>query len=183
MDIDIDSCPQIYPSLRIKIYHSASAIYHAPSDLSGIGGMHREHIRATPSWRHKDPRHDCVFVEKDPEEDGFRGLGVAQVQFFFSFNFDDTKYLCALVWWFEMTGNSSCPETGMWMVHPDIHQHRHRRVSSVIHIDSILRAAHLIGACGSSFIPDNLTYSKSLQAFKTYYVNKYADHHAHEIAY
>ena len=37
--------------------------------------------------------------------------------------------------------------------------------------------------CGSSFIPDNLTYTKSLQAFKNYYVNKYVDHHAYEIAY
>ena len=71
----------------------------------------------------------------------------------------------------------------MWMVHPDIDQHRRRRVISVIHIDSILRAAHLMGVCGSSFIPDNPTYSTSLQAFRTFYVNKYADHHAHEIAY
>ena len=69
------------------------------------------------------------------------------------------------------------------MVHPDIDQHQHQHVLSVIHIDSILHAAHLIGVCGSSFIPDNLTYTKLLQAFKNYYVNKYADHHAYEIAY
>jgi hypothetical protein len=73
MDIDLDSCPHIHPSLQMKVYHSATAVYHAPSDLSGIGGMHREHIRATPSWLRREPRHDCVFVEKDPGEDGFRG--------------------------------------------------------------------------------------------------------------
>ena len=80
--------------------------------------------------------------------------------------------------WFETTGDSPCPDTGLWMVHPDIDQHRRRRVISVIHIDSILRAAHLMGVCGSSFIPDNPTYSTSLQAFRTFYVNKYADHHS-----
>jgi hypothetical protein len=69
------------------------------------------------------------------------------------------------------------------MVHPNIDQHRRQCVCSVIHIDSILRTAHLIGVCGSSFILNNLTYTKSLQAFKNYYVNKYADHHAYEIAY
>jgi hypothetical protein len=105
------------------------------------------------------------------------------VQFFFLFNFDDTDYLCAFVQWFEITGDSPCPETGMWMVHPNIDQHRRRCVCSVIHIDPILCTAHLIGVCGSSFIPDNLTYTKSLQAFKNYYVSKYADHHAYEIAY
>jgi hypothetical protein len=98
------------------------------------------------------------------------------------FNFDDKDFLCAFVWWFETTGDSPCPETGMWMVHPDI-DHQCHRVSSVIHIDSILHVAHLIGVCGSSFIPDNLTYTKLLQAFKNYYVNKYADHHAYDIAY
>ena len=85
--------------------------------------------------------------------------------------------------WFETTGDLLCLETGMWMVHPDIDQHQHQHVLSVIHINSILHAAHLIGVCGSSFIPDNLTYTKLLQAFKNYYVNKYPDHHAYEIAY
>ncbi|KAF8805514.1 hypothetical protein BYT27DRAFT_7104339, partial [Phlegmacium glaucopus] len=56
-------------------------------------------------------------------------------------------------------------------------------VTSVVHIDSILRAAHLIGVYSSEFIPQTLTHSQSLHAFKLFYVNKYIDHHAHEIAF
>ena len=33
----------------ITLYPSAVATYFAPSDLSGIGGMHSERIRATPN--------------------------------------------------------------------------------------------------------------------------------------
>ncbi|KAF9525467.1 hypothetical protein CPB83DRAFT_771905, partial [Crepidotus variabilis] len=54
---------------------------------------------------------------------------------------------------------------------------------SVIHIDSTLRAAHLIGNYGRSFIPYNLSPSHALQAFRSYYVNKYADYHAQKIAF
>ena len=102
---------------------------------------------------------------------------------FFLFNFDDMHYSRVFVQWFETPGDSLGQETGMWMVHSDIDQHRRRHISSVIHIDSILHAAHLIGVCGSSFIPDNFTCTKLLQAFKNYYGNKYVDHHAYEIAY
>ncbi|KAF8811426.1 hypothetical protein BYT27DRAFT_7089514, partial [Phlegmacium glaucopus] len=54
---------------------------------------------------------------------------------------------------------------------------------SIIHIDSILCAAHLIGVYRNDFIPHNLQHYHSLTAFKLYYVNQYADHHAHEIAF
>ena len=73
------------PYHRVDVYHSAAALYHAPSDLSGIGGMHHEYIHATPSWKRGDARHDCVFIEKDADEVGFRALCVAQVQTFISF--------------------------------------------------------------------------------------------------
>lgn len=36
---------------NIKIFHSVVAQYYAPSDHSGMGGMIRERIRATPSWQ------------------------------------------------------------------------------------------------------------------------------------
>lgn len=183
MDVDLEACPQIHDTTRIWVYHSASTLYHAPSDLSGIGGMHREYIRSTPSWKRGAARHDCVYVEKDAEQAGFRGLGVAQVRLFFSFHHNEKKYTSAFVRWFEAFGDTPCPETGMWRVQPDMGTSYNHRVHSVIHIDSILRAFHLIGISGSSFTPYNLTPSHSLQAFKSYYVNKYADHHAHEIAF
>ncbi|KAF8815301.1 hypothetical protein BYT27DRAFT_7226011 [Phlegmacium glaucopus] len=181
MDVGLHNCPEISPTLHINIFHSALTIFHAPSDLSGTGGMCCEHIRCAPSWRRGPACHDCIFIERNPDEVGFAALGVAQVRFFFSFQFDDVVYPCALIHWFEMFGDSPCPNTGMWMVQPDTRLRQ--RVTSVIHIDLVLRAAHLIGVYGSEFIPQTLTHSQSLHAFKLFYVNKYIDHHAHEIAF
>ncbi|KAF8880571.1 hypothetical protein CPB84DRAFT_1687555 [Gymnopilus junonius] len=168
--------------MRLKVFHSAAAVYHAPSDLSGIGGMHREYIRATQAWHGGPARYDCIFVEREPEEEGFHALGVAQVRVFFSFEHNNVAYACAFVKWFETHGDSPCPDTGLWRVKPDFTA-RGRRMCSVIHIDSILRAAHLIGVYGDKFIPSHLRYHHSLDAFKLFYVNKFADHHAREIAY
>ena len=53
IDIDINLCPDISLTLHIQIYYSASTVYHAPSDLLGIGGMHHEYIRAAPNWQKK----------------------------------------------------------------------------------------------------------------------------------
>jgi hypothetical protein len=49
-------------------------------------------------------------------------------------------------------------------------------------VDTILRSAHLIGVAGPHFLPKNFTYQDSLDMFKTFYVNKYVDHYAYEIA-
>ena len=57
------------------------------------------------------------------------------------------------------------------------------QVVSVIHLNCILRAAHLIGHAGSQSVPLRLKHTDSLDAFTAFYVNKYADHHAHEIAF
>jgi hypothetical protein len=67
MDVPLDTCPEVRRSLRVKVFHSAVSTYYAPSDLSGLGGMHRERIRATPSWKRGPARYDCVFIDKDPE--------------------------------------------------------------------------------------------------------------------
>ena len=70
----------------------------------------------------------------------------------------------------------------MWMVKPDFS--RGRWVLAVIHLDTVLRGAHLIGAAGKDFIPiHGFDFSKSLDAFNLFYVSKYADYHAHEIAF
>ena len=168
MDVDINLCPDISLTLHIQVYHSASMVYHAPSDLSGIGGMHREYIWAAPNWRKKGmPQHDCIFVERDLGKEGFQSLGIAQVQMFFTFCHDDILYSCALVHWFETYGDGPCPETGMWTVKPDFDQRR-QRICSVIHIDSILRAAHLLPVYGKKFIPENFQLYQSLRAFQLY---------------
>jgi hypothetical protein len=119
MDAPLDTCPEVSSSLRIKVFHSATSTYYAPSDLSGIGGMHRELIRATPSWKKGPGWYDCIYVERDAKLEGFLGLLVARVNLFFSFSFQDTTYRCALVQWFTTYGDSPCEETGLWRVEPD----------------------------------------------------------------
>ena len=77
----ISALPTFYG--MITIYPSAVATFHAPSDLSGIGGMRREHIRAVNSWRKGPSHYDTIFVNTDPSAEGMRGLNVAHVQPFF----------------------------------------------------------------------------------------------------
>ncbi|KAI9432824.1 hypothetical protein H4582DRAFT_2061412 [Lactarius indigo] len=182
MDVPLHLCPCVSNTLRIKVFHSAVCTYHAPSDLSGIGGMHREFIRATPSWKKGPGRYDCIYVERDSKLDGFLGLSVARVNLLFSFSFQNTVYPCAFVQWFSTYGNSPCEDTGLWRVKPEFDS-RGRRMCSVIHVDMILRLAHLIGAAGAQKLPRTFTHHNSLYAFQLFYVNKYADHHAHEIAF
>ncbi|KAI5987164.1 hypothetical protein EDC04DRAFT_2873452 [Pisolithus marmoratus] len=91
---DISECPRVVdPGYS---FHSAVAIFHAPSELSGANGMHHQCIHACPSWRNGPPCYDCVFVEKDPTLPGFQGLFVAQ--------------------WFTPVGDEPCENTGMWKV-------------------------------------------------------------------
>ncbi|KAJ6544946.1 hypothetical protein B0H10DRAFT_2386391 [Mycena sp. CBHHK59/15] len=145
------------------MYNSARAVFYAPSDVSGIGGMHHERIRAVNSWYCGPPRYDCVFIEHDPN-----ALGV--------------DYPCALVHWFSAVGEDPCTDTGMWIVKPDFHGREPGL--AVVHIDCLLRGAHLIGVAGKEFVPvHDFDFSDSLDAFEAFYVNKYADHHAHEIAF
>ncbi|KAJ6629704.1 hypothetical protein B0H10DRAFT_2381236 [Mycena sp. CBHHK59/15] len=178
--VPLDDCPDAPSS--VKVFPSAIAKFYAPSDQSGVRGMLRERIRAVRSWRGGAPRYDCVFVEGDPDLPGFRGLLAARVLLFMSFKHLGVTYPCALVTWFSAIGDEPCPDVGMWMVEPDV-DHRGRRVLDIIHIDTILRGAHLIGIYGDSFLPRHFKYSDTLDQFKAFYINKYADHHANEIAF
>lgn len=143
--------------------------------------MHREHIRANPSWRKGSARFDCAFVEARPDTEIMGGLDVARILLFFSFEFQDKTYPCALVHWYAFTSQECDIDTGMWMVEPQLWPDRSPYIS-VIHLDCIFRAAHLLAICGNTLIPDNVTYRTSLDDFQEYYVNKYADHHAFEIS-
>ena len=94
-DIPINDCP-VYDG-KVYVFPSAIATFFAPSDESGIGGMHCEQIQSTASWRGSAARKDCVFVKHDPDLPGFRGLHAAQVQLLFSLKHDGLVYPCALV--------------------------------------------------------------------------------------
>lgn len=141
--------------------------------------MRRERIRALPSWRRGPPRYNTVLVSTNHELEGMRGLDAGRVRLFFSFTFEDIEYPCALVDWYDRVADSPDEDTGMWIVKPASGS------SGVVHIDAILRCAHLIPVFGSQYVDRQLklTYSDSLDAFRTYYVNKYADHHMHEIVF
>ena len=166
----------------ISVYHSAIASFYAPSDPSGIRGMHRERIRSTPSWRNAGPHRDCAFVVEKQDECGFRGMSVVRIQLIFSFSYEGKEYPCALVEWFKKVGRSPDEQTGMWVVKPEEDRHRNR-LTTIVHLDTILRGTHLIPVYGTSFIPPHFCHSWSLDSFKAFFVNKYVDHHANEIAF
>jgi hypothetical protein len=177
--IALSACPDF--NGKATVFHSALATFYSPSDQSGIGGMHRQRIRSTPSWRNDAKRQDCVAVNRDPTLPGFRGLCAAQVLLFFSITFSGTIYPCALVAWFTVVGENPCDQTGMWIVEPEV-SHR-QRVVSVIHLDCILSLVHLIPVYGARFLPSHILHTDSLSAFAAFYVGKFSDHHAHEIVF
>jgi len=164
---------------KISVFHSAIAKFHAPSDPSGTHGMRHKRIHSTPSWRGREPRRDCAFVGKDERESGMRGMDIVRVILFFSFEYGGIYYPCALVERFKTVQLD--PVTGMWVVQPDIV--RSRRHQSVLHLDAFYRGAHLIPVYGKEKLPVDFHYSDSLDAFRAFYVNKYIDHHANEIAF
>ena len=107
------------------------------------------------------------------------GLNVARVQLFFLFRYNGVEFPCALVEWFTRVGVDHL--TGMWVVCPDVIHNRQSR--GVIHLDAILRAAHLIPIYGSDLLPLEIDSLILLDTFKGYYMNKYIDHHTHEIIF
>ena len=167
---------------KITIYPSAVATFYSPSDVSGVGGMRSERIRAIKSWRNGPPRYDCIFVETDPDAPGMAGLDIARVHLFFSCKFNSVKYPCALVQWFSRVGQSADPETGMWIVQPDVTDDG-IPITSVIHLDTVIRAAHLLPVFKRNFVSQFLSFNDTLNEFQSFYVNKFVDHHAFEIAF
>jgi hypothetical protein len=174
------SLPTFYG--KITVYPSAVATFHAPSDISGIGGMRRERIRAVKSWRKGPGRYDTIFVNTDPSMEGMKGLEISRVRLFFSFSHDNVEYPCALVHWFSRVGDIPDDHTGMWVVEPDITDDG-EPITSIIHLDTIVRASHLLPVFGQGCVSKTLTFTNTLDTFARFYVNKYIDHHAFEIAF
>ncbi|KAF8337791.1 hypothetical protein F5887DRAFT_1063026 [Amanita rubescens] len=173
---------------KVHVYSSGTCVYNAQHDSSGrIVRSTQQVIHCTRSWKKGPARHDCVFVNIDPEAPGFRGLYVGQVLLLFSLKSPrgsrDPNTPCALVQWFETVGNQPCGLTGMWMVKPEVDQRNKQRAMSVIHADSIIRPAHLIPIYGEHHVPHHLHAAHSLDAFKGYYVNKFSDYHAYRLAF
>jgi hypothetical protein len=166
----------------LKVFHSARAIFCAPSNPSTTAGMFHETIRATPSWNRGEipgPRYDTIFVSNsDSSESAMSGLLVARALCFFSFEADRDLHQCALVHWFTVFGDQPDPDNGMWVVTPDYLGGAPNL--SVIHIDSIFRAAHLLPIFDATRIPRALNYTVTLDSFNGFYVNNYIDYHTYE---
>jgi hypothetical protein len=175
-DFDLDACPPFHGS--IKIYSSASATFYAPSELSGPGGMHREIIRSTPQWYGTYERRDTVLLQDNPDEDGMRGMVVGRVLRFMSIPHASVEYPCALVEWFERVGQNPDPLTGLWRVRPT--RIGGRRAVRIVPLGSIFRACQLIGMYERTALPPQFHFSHTHIAFKFFYVNSFADYHAHE---
>jgi hypothetical protein len=149
--------------------------------------MYREIIRSTPWWSRGDiggPRRDCVFVDGgETEAPGMQGLLIARVYLFFKFSFANADYPCALVHWYTTVGTEPDSSTGLWVVEPE-YAHGHYRNMGVIHLDSIVRGAHLLPRFPSTtLLPREINYTQTLDVYRSFYVNKHIDHHAFEIVF
>lgn len=183
--LTLADCPMIWES-KVSVYHSATATFRAPSNPSGPGGMYRETIRSTPSWSKASipgPRRDCVFVDMgDSNSVGMKGLLVARVYLFFSFSYNGISYPCALVHWFS-TSDEPDPDTRMWIVQPEFTCHGVRHMG-VIHIDTVIRGAHLLPVFPSDApVYREIHYMNVLDVYTSFYANKFIDHHAFELAF
>ncbi|EIW75493.1 hypothetical protein CONPUDRAFT_65748 [Coniophora puteana RWD-64-598 SS2] len=69
----------------------------------------------------------------------------------------------------------------MYMVQPKFNSDSSRRVD-VVHIDSLVRAAHLIPHFGTGHVPEEMHCYDSYDSYDSFYLNRFVDHHAFEIA-
>ncbi|KAF9790606.1 hypothetical protein BJ322DRAFT_1104263 [Thelephora terrestris] len=179
-------CPTTEHIEKISVFHSATATFCAPSNPSGPGGLYRETIRCTPRWQTGGVvahRRDCVVLNTGSEVPGMRGLNIARVHLLFSFEAGDEVFSCALIHEFSKSFDDPDPDSGMWIVEPDLDQNRYR-IMSVVHVDSMVRAAHLLPVFrGDATVPREINFSHTLDVFTAFYVNKYIDYHAFETVF
>ena len=175
--INTSNLPEFHE--KICVFTSAVATFHAPSDISRIGSMQYERIHAVATWRKGPACYNCVFVNTEPSAGGMRGFDIARIHLLFTFKHEGTTYPCALVHWYLHVGDSPDEDTGMWVVEPDYLEDG-THFTSIIHLDTIFRAAHLMAVYGNEYTTTYLSFDQSLNVFHTFYVNKYINHQAFE---
>jgi hypothetical protein len=87
---------------------------------------------------------------------------------------------CALVHHFGVVGSKADEDTGMWIVRPLLRQSGPKL--SIIPLQKILRAAHLIPVFDEKRIPYKFSPAQTLDHYRKFYINKFVDIHAFEIA-
>ncbi|KAI5985780.1 hypothetical protein EDD15DRAFT_2390119 [Pisolithus albus] len=166
----------------LKVFHSATATFVSPSDLSRIGGMRRETIRAIPVWHQGPAWYDTIFVSTDDTFNRMLSMEIARMLCFFSFIYTNGRtYSCALIHWFDHIADEPDKLTGMWMVRPSFMGNGSKNLS-IIHLDSIVRSAHLLPIFGHEQVPRAVNFHNSLDIYCGFYVNRFADYHAFELA-
>ena len=60
----------------------------------------------------------------------------------------------------------------MWKIQPGF-DNTGNLAMSIIHLDSMVHGAHLMGIADATQIPHHLMFDHSLDAFQAFYVNKY----------
>ena len=178
-DVSLEECLPF--DCPISVYHSMMAVFYSPSDPCGTRGMWRESIQLTPCWQKGAPCRDTVFVERDATIPGVHGLNVVRLLALFSFVWRGQYYPCTLVRWFKHTAEEVDIGMGMWVVQPDNNDNGSPAVG-IIHLDLVLHVAHLMPVFGDQFIPIGLTPDHTLDIFQSFYINKYIDYHAFELA-
>ncbi|KAI6140167.1 hypothetical protein BKA82DRAFT_167547 [Pisolithus tinctorius] len=96
---------------------------------------------------------------------------------FFSFISQSKCYPCTVVQWFDCVRDDPDLDMGMWIVCPALTANHHL-ATAVIHVDTIYHAAHLIPLYGTHPIPRTIKPHHSYNAFTTFYMNRFIDHHA-----
>ena len=112
-----------------------------------------------------------------------RGLDIARVHLFFSFKVGGDTFPCALIHHFCKSFDDPDPDNGMWIVKPNFDCDKYR-IMSIVHVDSIVRAAHLLPVFqGDIPVPREINFSHTLDIFTAFYMNKYIDYHAFETVF
>lgn len=174
--VDLDDCPHF--DGHVAVHNSARAVFYAPSELGGPGGMHSEIIRSTPRWYGKYERRDTVLVQVHDEDEVMGGMLIARVLAFVAFEHNEIPYSCAVVEWFAPISDEPDEVTGMWVVEPEVENGE--RPIDLIDTDSIVRACHLVPKYGSSPVPDKFHFAFAHTAYRLFYFNKYSDYHTYE---
>lgn len=109
-------------------------------------------------------------------------LDITHVSLLFSFTFQGIVYPCALVHWFQCVGEAANKDTSTWVVEHELDEDG-QPITTVLHLDTIICTAHVIGVYRTTDIDRSILPEHSLNIFCSYYMNRFIDHHVFEIAF
>lgn len=143
--------------------------------------MRRERVRAVDSWMGGPGRYDTVFIRDNPNATNIStGLSIGRVKLLFSLVLPGEVFACALVHHFSLVGLKADEDMGMWVVQPQLKESKPKL--RILPLQKIFRAAHLIPVYEEERVPHRFSPTQTLDHYQFFYVNKFIDIHAFEIA-